>query len=143
MKRILLLVTTLVVSGCVYDPYAGGYYPAAAYAAPAYVPPMAYAPPPVVVAPPVYAPPVYGYGGPSVVIGGGWGWGRGWGWNRGCGGGGHGGGWRRLSHSGVWRAPRFRWITFRHALTESRAEAVRSDYEAASADHQVTVFSDV
>jgi hypothetical protein len=74
MKRILLLVTTLVVSGCVYDPYAGGYYPAAAaYAAPAYVPPMAYAPPTVVVVSPVYAPPVYGYGGPSVVIGGGWG----------------------------------------------------------------------
>ena len=68
-----LLVTTLVVSGCVYDPYAGGYYPAAAYAAPAYVPPMAYAPPTVVVVSPVYAPPVYGYGGPSVVIGGGWG----------------------------------------------------------------------
>jgi hypothetical protein len=66
MKRILLLVTTLVVSGCVYDPYAGGYYPAAAYAAPAYVPPMAYAPPTVVVVSPVYAPPVYGYGGPSL-----------------------------------------------------------------------------
>ena len=89
MKRMLLLVAILVVAGCVYDPYAGGYYPAAAaYAAPAYAPPMAYAPPPVVVAPPVYAPPVYGYGGPSVVIGGGWGWGRGWG------GGWHGGGWR-------------------------------------------------
>ena len=82
-------------AGCVYDPYAGGYYPAAVgYAAPVYVPPMAYAPPPVVVAPPVYAPPVYGYGGPSVVIGGGWGWGRGWGWNRGWGGVWHVGGWR-------------------------------------------------
>ena len=143
MKRILLLVATLVVSGCVYDPYAGGYYPAAAYAAPAYVPPMAYAPPTVVVVSPVYAPPVYGYGGPSVVIGGD-------GDGDAAGSGIVVGAVAGTVVAGVtdrtaivWRAPRFRWITFRHALTESRAEAVRSDYEAASADRQVTVFSDV
>lgn len=97
MKKLYLL-SLMLLGGCVYDPYTGGYFPAGnyppsyygaaaapqtGYAAPpvtgGYPESSGYAPPPYYSSPYfapafAYAPPIFG----GVVIGGGWGW------NRGC-----------------------------------------------------------
>jgi hypothetical protein len=99
MMKKLSVLGAILLAGCVYDPYTGGYYPAGyyppSYYAAAAAPPAgytsstpgtaAYAPPPApypyypysspYFAPAfAYAPPIFG----GVVIG------SGWGWNRGC-----------------------------------------------------------